>query len=220
LMVGPTSILIGIVSVIVGIVAYLLSQGATVSAVADLYLGHATTIGESFRKVRGRLLTLFFVAVLNLLVMLGGFALFIFPGFYMVCRLLVAVPAAVVENLGPRRSLDRSFHLTRKNAGRAFVVLLLYFALALAASALFTWPPTIAIAASRNNPSLARFWTAIMEISNSVGAVLVAPVLTIAISVFYFDLRVRKEAFDLQMMLEPGGAPSAASVGSAPGMLS
>jgi hypothetical protein len=34
----------------------------------------------------------------------------------------------------------------------------------------------------------------------------VGPFLTIATAVYYYDLRVRKEAFDLQLMMNPGGA--------------
>ena len=36
--------------------------------------------------------------------------------------------------------------------------------------------------------------------------VLVSPLLLIANSIFYFDLRVRKEGFDLQFMLDPNSA--------------
>jgi hypothetical protein len=47
----------------------------------------------------------------------------------------------------------------------------------------------------------------------------VGPFLLIATAVFYYDLRVRKEAFDLQMMMNPEGvaAPARSIV---PSMLS
>jgi hypothetical protein len=38
-----------------------------------------------------------------------------------------------------------------------------------------------------------------------IAQVLVSPVLTIAAAVYYYDLRVRKEAFDLQFMMNPTG---------------
>ena len=64
------SIVVGILAIVVALVAYLLSQGATVSAVADLYLGRTPTIGASFQKVRRDLGTLFGVVTLNGLVTL------------------------------------------------------------------------------------------------------------------------------------------------------
>jgi glycerophosphoryl diester phosphodiesterase family protein len=200
------SIIVGIVAAIVNTIAYLLSQGATVSAVADLYLGRTPTIGASFQKVRGDLGTLFGVVVLNGLVVLVGFILLVIPGIYMMCRLLIAVPAAVLEDLGARNSLDRSFALTKDNAGRAFVILLLYFVLLIMIMSLFQFPATFGLAAAKNNPAMFRMWMAIIQVLASVSAVLVTPFLTIATSALYFDLRVRREAFDLQVMLNPGGA--------------
>ena len=127
------------------------------------------------------------------------------------------MPAAVIENLGPRSSLDRSFALTKDNAGRAFLILLLFVVLSIAATIMFAWPASFGLIAARGNPAMLRSWNAITQVLASIGAVLVAPVLTIATSAFYFDLRVRKEAFDLQVMLNPGGEIS--SVGGVPGVL-
>jgi hypothetical protein len=47
----------------------------------------------------------------------------------------------------------------------------------------------------------------------------VGPFLLIATAVFYYDLRVRKEAFDLQLMMHPSGNVPSGSAG-APSMLS
>jgi hypothetical protein len=76
------SIGVGLVLVIVSIMAYLLIQGATVSAVADLYMGRPTTIRGSFRIVSDELGVLFGVTVLTFLVMLAGLFLLVIPGIY------------------------------------------------------------------------------------------------------------------------------------------
>ena len=46
--------------------------------------------------MRGDLGTLYGVAMLNGLVVFIGFILLVIPGFYLLCRLMVAVPAAVL----------------------------------------------------------------------------------------------------------------------------
>jgi len=209
------SIAVGLITIIVVLLAYLLAQGATVSAVADLYLGRTPTIGESFRKVRRDLGTLFGVAILNGLVVAVGFILLIIPGIYLTCRLMIAVPAAVLENLGPRSSLERSMALTKDAAGRAFAIFLLYLVLLLAFAFLIQVPVSIALVAVRGNPAMFRLMQGVADVSNALGTTLITPVFTIAASAFYFDLRVRKEAFDLQMMMNPRGtiAP-ATSAGS------
>src|SRR5262249_11900755 len=106
------SVVLGLIGIVIYVMAYLLSQGATVSAVSDLYLGRSTTIGESLRKARGEVGTLFGVTMLNGLVVVVGLILLIVPGVYLALRLLIAVPAAMIERLGPRASLERSFALT------------------------------------------------------------------------------------------------------------
>jgi len=186
-------------------VVYLLAQGGTVYAVSELYLGRKTTIGASLGRMRGQLGNLFGVTFLSGLAMMGGLILLIIPGIYIACRLVTAVPAALLEDLGPRASLERSFKLTKDNAGRAFVIYLLYFVLVYAAVLLFMGPFLFMVGMSVKDPAMLRIWMAISQVGAFVGQVLVGPVFTIAAAVFYYDLRVRKEAFDLQIMMNPSG---------------
>ncbi len=199
----------GIVGVLVGIVvylvAYLFAQGGTVYAVSELYLGRATSIGASLRRMRGQLGSLFGVILLNGLAVMGAALFLIIPGIYVACRLIACVPAALLEDLGPRSSLERSFRLTKGNAGRSFVIYLLYFILLYGAILLFSFPFLFAAGLSAKNPGTMRMWMALGQVGEFVAGVLVGPFLTIATAVFYYDLRVRKEAFDLQIMMNPSG---------------
>jgi len=190
-------------TLLAGLIAYLLSQGGAVIAVSELYLGRPITIGESLRRVWDDIGSMFGVVFLNGLVVGLGFLLLIIPGVYLACRLLVCVPAALIEKRGARESLERSFGLTRDEAGRAFVILLLSVVLSWAAQMLLSAPFGFLIALSRNDFSMLRMWTAASQVGASLASVLVSPILLIATSVFYYDLRVRKEAFDLQILLNP-----------------
>jgi hypothetical protein len=205
-----------VVGIVVYFIAYLFSQGGTVFAVSELYLGRATTIGQSLSRVRGELGSLFGVIFLNGLVTGLCFLLLIIPGIYMACRLCVCIPAALLENLGPRESLERSFGLTKDNAGRAFLILLTYVVILYAALFLFDIPLAFGVQSAAHDPAMLRVWTALMQVGNFVATVLVTPIFTIAASIFYFDLRVRKEAFDLQLMMNPlsGGVPAPRSATS------
>jgi hypothetical protein len=49
----------------------------------------------------------------------------------------------------------------------------------------------------------------LMQVGSFLGSVLAAPISTISFTLFYYDLRVRKEAFDLQMMMQAIGADPA-----------
>jgi hypothetical protein len=207
---GFLGILIGLV---VYLVCYLFAQGGTVFAVSELYLGRTTTIGASLSRMRGQLGSLFGVIILNGLATMGATLFLIIPGIYVACRLITCVPAALLEDLGPRASLERSFRLTKDYAGRSFVIFLLYFILLYAAILLFMFPVLFAAGLSAKDPGMMRFWLAMSQVGNFLAAILVGPFLTIATSVFYYDLRVRKEAFDLQFMMNPGGSAPAGQAG-------
>lgn len=207
------------IGIIVYLVAYLFAQGGTIFAVSELYLGRQTTIAESLGRMRGQLLNLLGVLILNGLAMAGGFILLIIPGIYIACRLITCVPAALLEDLGARASLERSFALTKDNAGRAFLIYLLYVCMLYALMFFFAIPFGIMVAVFAKDPAMLRTSMALLQVGNFIAGVLVGPFLLIATSVFYFDLRVRKEAFDLQMMMNPSGALSAGG-SSAPSVLS
>lgn len=193
------------VLIIIYIVAYLFAQGGTIYAVSDLYLGRPTTIGASLGRMWGQLLNLFAVSILNGVALLVATLALIVPGIYVGCRLSTCVPAALLEDLGPGQSLQRSWSLTKDYAGRAFVIFFLYLAMLYAVLFLFDMPFGIAVALSAKDPNMMRTWLALMQVGSFFAGVVVGPFLLIATSVYYYDLRVRKEAFDLQLMLHPDG---------------
>ncbi len=215
------AVLIGLAVLVVAGVAHLLAQGATVFAVSELHLGRTTTIGAALQRVRGELGTLFGVLILSSLAIGGGLILLIIPGIYIACRLAVCVPAAILEDLGPRTSLERSWALTKDNAGRALLIYVLYFVLVIVVTLLFKWPFAVLAVLNVKDPNTFRFWLAAQQVGNFAGDVLVGPFVTIATSLLYYDLRVRKEAFDLQMMMGAlGGTPARPVTGGAPSMFS
>lgn len=213
---GITGLFVGgLVGVIVYLVVYLFAHGGTIYAVSELYLGRTTTIGESLRRMRGHVANLFGVSLLNGLASGLAALLLIIPGIYVACRLITCVPAALLENLGPSESLSRSFSLTKGFAGRSFVIYVLYFVLLVTAAMLLTFPFSIAIAVNAKHPESMRIWMALSNVGGFIASVLVTPFFMIATCVFYYDLRVRKEAFDLQLMMNPTGQISPTAPGVA-----
>jgi hypothetical protein len=194
------------VVILIFLLLLLLSAGATVFAVAEIYAGRRPKIRGVFRHALSKLVIILGVMLLSLLIVMPALILLIIPGIYVGCRLSVGTAAALVEDLGPMAAIRRSFGLTKGFAGRAFLIILLAVAMSWAIVAVFQIPFLILIAASAKNPVLLIFWTILMEIGNFCGSVAVAPVSTIGFALFYYDLRVRKEAFDLQMMMQAIGA--------------
>jgi hypothetical protein len=198
---GPR-ILFTLLSLIVGCLVYIFSEGGTILAVTQLYLGRQTSMSTALSGVWDEFGTLFAVVILNGLAVGVGFIFLVVPGVYLLCRLIVCLPVALVEKLGASESMSRSFQLTRDNAGRAFMILLVFFAVSLAGGAM-TGVVLIPITLTHRDPSELRIVASATMILQTLVNSLVAPVLLIASSVFYFDLRIRKEAFDLQFMMNP-----------------
>jgi len=209
----------GLITLVVTVVAYLFSQGATIYAVSDIYLGRTTTIGASLGRMWGQLLNLFGVSLLNGLAIVLATLFLIIPGIYLACRLIICVPAALLEDLGARASLERSFDLTKGYAARAFGIYVIYIAMLYAILLLFSVPALFLIATAAKDPGILRISLVLEQVGTFAAQTLVGPFFLIATSVFYFDLRVRKEAFDLQMMMNPLGIASTRT-SSVPSLLS
>ena len=200
---GMTGFLITTLGIIIAAVVYTITQGGTIAAVTELYLGRKATIADSLRRAWDEIGTLFATAVLNGLAVGVGFIALVIPGAYVLCRLIVCLPAALVESRSARDSVARSWELTGGCTGRSFVLLLIYFALVIGMGLLVGFPIGLGLASATTHSGDLRIWLALQQVATALIGILVRPFLLIGISIFYFDLRVRKEAFDLQFMMDP-----------------
>ena len=196
----------GALAAIVGLIVFAISFGATVLAVSEIYLGRPASIMESLRRAGGRILPLLGVIVLVGFILIAALILFIFPAFYFMCRCSVAFAAAILERVSPAGALRRSFQLTKQFAGRAFVIYLLTFAIAFALIGTLQFPLGILVVIYSRQPSVLTILLVLMQVGSFLASVLAGPIGTISFTLFYYDLRVRKEAFDLQMMMQAIGS--------------
>jgi ABC-type multidrug transport system fused ATPase/permease subunit len=219
------------------LIAYSLTLAATTSAVNSIYLGEPTSIGTALRTARRLWLRCLGVAfwqgwsatwafcllgipVALMLIpglagtstaVLGGIVLFVgmlaclVYGVIAYLRNSLAVPAAVIEDLGVRAAMRRSKNLATGRIGRIFLMLLLVYALSLVA-AVIQLPMVFVMARSpaTEHYVLQGITLAVTFVSASV----VGPVAAIGFCLFYFDERVRREGFDIEILLRGASAPS------------
>ncbi|MFY9560062.1 MAG: hypothetical protein WAQ52_07500 [Terriglobales bacterium] len=222
--------------VVVGVAAA--SQGATVIAVSHVHLERPASIKESFTGMKGRVLYLALILIgcwiliglafgVPLLIGIGvggvWIAIFVIPGIVLALMLAMAwaltVPIAVLEDTGFFDSLSRSAELTKGFRGRVFVVyflfLLLFYAVIMAWEIPILAVLGTAMRSHQQNVTAMMLWTRVaLPVCSFLTIGLVGPLMTIGLSLLYYDLRVRKEAFDLQHMMAtldntPGTAVSA-----------
>ena len=95
-----------------------------------------------------------------------------------------------------------------------FLSAILTYALSLALSA-----PVFILAmmsVSDKAPALAIPMAIWQYLAGFVAGTLAGPIVTIALALLYYDERVRKEAFDLQLMMEAMGQPTQSQAAAAP----
>lgn len=113
------------------------------------------------------------------------------------CRYSLAVPACLLEKLPARQALRRSKWLSRGALGRIFLIFFLMGTLAVGLTYAIQFP--IALYAEGHPGMLA----IVLQLLGAFLALTFAlPTGTIAVCLAYYDQRVRKEAFDLQLMME------------------
>ena len=126
------------------------------------------------------------------------------------CRYSLAVQPCMLENLKTRPSLRRSKFLAQGSLFRIFIVYLLMMIVGSAITFAFQAPGMI-LSSFMNN-----VLGSVVQIAGSfMGVAFSFPIGAIAMTLLYYDQRVRKEAFDLQVMMEslgqaaPGPLPAA-----------
>jgi hypothetical protein len=208
-----------LVGVVLTIIASIISVGACFKAVADAYLGERPDWRSSTGFVFKRLHSLLWVMVLGGLAVVIGAVFCLIPGIWLFVSFSVAIPVLLTEALKGSRALGRSRNLVKGRWWQTFGILLLGYLLTsivalvlggLLAALLFTDVANEGIG-----------YVVFNTIGNTVSSMLTTPLTAAFVTVIYFDLRIRKEGFDLQLLAERIGLPprpewAAASLPAAP----
>jgi hypothetical protein len=197
-------------SLLLTVVVSAASQAATVIAVSQVYLDRPAGVMDSFSRVKGEIVGVIGLSLsVGLLVGLACIALIV-PGILLAIRWSLAVPVKVLEGTDVGGAMSRSSQLTRGSRGRIFLIWILFFVVSLVLSFAVQWG--IEIAAGVKSLLELRHAAVGYRIAHLVGTYiaqcLVGPLATIAFSLLYYDERVRKEAFDLQLMMQALDAPA------------
>jgi len=220
-------------------VIYAFALGATTVAVAHVYKEQPITVAGTYRAVRtqgwwllllmiwtglrvmlagaGVMVLVFILAaafalvsrILSVLVIVPGMFVAVAAMVFFAVRYGVAVPAAVLENLGPNRALRRSVELTEDYRGRIFLIWLCALAITYATALLLQAPFMLGAFVAGPGTATALVLNLIGVVCGTIGSTFTGPIMIIGLALAYYDLRIRKEALDLQMMFESIDAPRA-----------
>jgi hypothetical protein len=175
------------------LVGSVLVTGATVRVVSEAYLGRMPQFGDAMSFASSKFGVVFGARFMSgLLIGLATLALVI-PGIIVGCGYSVAAETAALETGSSSDALRRSWELTKGFRSKAlalgFVTICLILVLYLTAGLL---GGLLARVAGGENTVIA--------VLSALVSLTIYPLLTFVFTLFYYDLRVRKEAFDIEML--------------------
>ncbi len=228
--------LVGIAILLLSLVMQSFIEGALTIAVADSHLDKPVSFGGTYRQAVSRAGSLFGYMGLQILIWIGIFIpvflpfLFIafsdtgsgasaalgclalcliFPALifalYIFIRLSAAVPAIMIEGIGPVQAMRRSWRLVNNYWWRTLGLVLLL--------RVISWVITVGPVAII---TFALFFSTILDpvikqaLSGTVGVLtstFFLPLELTALTLYYFDLRVRKEGFDIDAAMNQAYPP-------------
>jgi hypothetical protein len=214
------AVYLGLVVVVQMLVVLPLSLAAMSRAVSDRYLDRPASLGSSYAAALRRVWALLGAILLLLLIVAGATAAMvagvavstlagpfgIVPAIGLLLAWVLSLPliavrstlfsqAIVVEGLGSAAGLRRSWRLTHRFFWRTFAILLVVFILQTVVGSVIQIPVGLLVSGTTTGTQ-----ELISQAIGAVTSVVVSPLSLIALTLVYYDLRIRKEAFDIEML--------------------
>jgi hypothetical protein len=218
-------LLVGLLS----IVASQLATAASFKVVSGAYVGGGPRWRDSLRFALSRLGSLLWLSVvvmffLVMLVLAAAIAAIASPSkpllvlalvvaaamvVYLFVAWSVAVPVLLLEDWRGRKALKRSRSLVARRWWPALAVLVLaYLLVAVVELGLSSVLAALVLTGTSEVATVAG-----QAVVTMISIVLTTPLLAAVITVLYFDLRVRKEGFDIELLVRRMGPPAASAAG-------
>ena len=221
----------GLAAIVVFVTSSLLLKAGTIRIISDSYLGQEPELGAALRFGAAKIVPLILVALskglllaviylfgalgIGLMVLLGRLlgpavgALMIFVGVvaliwlvaWVACGYGTTTPIIVLEELPSSfDAFGRSWELTRDKRGKVFGTVVVAYVISQFVPQMFVLG-IVSILGAVGNTSLQPLFVVI----TSLLGIVLSPILPCALTLLYYDLRVRREAFDLQILSEQLG---------------
>lgn len=196
--------------------AFLLQTGATALAVEDHLRDRPTGVGLAYRRTLARLVPLLLGALIVVflvsLAAVGSFFLLGIGGLLVLAYYAFVPQAVVLERRGAFAAGRRSRDLATRYFGKAFglVVFLLLLNLILSAGIYGLVEMIVAVLPKAGDLAAQQVREQnLNQVFQAVVAVVLAPFPAIALTLLYYDLRVRREGLDMEAQAEAMNYPLA-----------
>lgn len=191
-----------VVVAVVGVLSTALISAVCSRIVADAYIGQSSETRASFRAVRPRVWAIVGTTLLVLICDGLGIVVCFVGVLFPLTVFAVALPVLILEGVGVSAALGRSFALTKAHALHVLGLVLTAQLLTGLLNAALAAGVRLLFQSGSSTAGLVVGQTA----ASAVAAVLTTPFVVSALVVLYFDLRIRDEAFDVQLLMQRNDA--------------
>ena len=228
-----TIVIGGILSILALLIIGPLIAGATTMAISDIYLGNIVTAGAvlsaGWRKawtllktqlIVGLMFAGLFIAVGIMLGLVMGILLtigvpriaigaLIFLGFFAAIASFVPIflsysliaPVVMIEGSKNGRVIrQRSWALVKGNRGKVFLIFLVIVVIQVLVQIGIGFVSVLGFGSGNGST--------ITPILENIVSLLLTPISAIAVTLLYYDFRIRKEGFDLEILSQSMGGPA------------
>jgi len=197
---GPL-LVVGLTTGAIAWLAQLLVWLALTKAIVDIYLDRPPDWKESLRYGLRRLPAAIGASLIAFIPLLVGFLLYVLPGVALATLWSLTGVAIAAEGRGPGAGLSRSFDLVKRRFWPMLGVLILAILVTVVIGfviGLIVGAATIAI------PTIQ---LEVQTLLSTAISIFTTPFTAAVLTVAYFDLRVRLEGFDLELMAQSSDSP-------------
>jgi len=202
---GPILLVLG-----VGSICNAIAEGVTVTAMAESYLGRPLDAARAIARLPSRLFPLLVATLFRWIVVLALSVALIVPGVYAAVRSACLDCSVMLDDARDDglSAFGRTWRLTAGHESHVFLSILLMLAIYMVGYVVALIAVRVAALAvpALHGPRL-------NALAQNVLLLLVLPVMPAVRTVLYYDLRVRKEGFDVELLARAldaaPGAPAA-----------
>ncbi len=175
------------------LVGSVLVTGATVRVVSEAYLGRTPLFGDAMGFAGSRFGTILGANIMSGFLTVLAILALVIPGIVVACGYSVAAEAAALESGSASEALRRSWDLTKGFKWKALALGVVSIGLIL----------VVYLGAGVLGGIMGEVvggLDAVLAVLAACVSLLIYPVISCVFTLFYYDLRVRKEGFDLEML--------------------
>jgi hypothetical protein len=210
---APYSPIVAVLAIVCLYLPMVVAYGAIVKALADRYIGKEATIAGSWRYVLRRLWPFLLTSLMAWLAIVVGFILLCVPGIIAAFWMFFVASVMIVEDryyLGAfRRSRELAAGQWRRILNIAGLAVLLSMGVSLVSRMIEAIPQALLNAGTGPaGAGAVPLPVALLQgLLLALVQTVVAPVTALLSVLLYFDVRVRKEGYDVELLAQEMGEP-------------